>query len=248
MKYLFFLLPVFIVSCNSNGQPHEYNSKQSTDLDTIFYVNEMSKYLDTIYLDRFEEEIIAFEKIDSAERLQTGKVLFLGSSSIRMWTDLASDLHPIPVINRGFGGSTMPEAVYYFNRIVLPYKPNTIVLYEGDNDLTADFLTHEVVLSTFKLFVRLTERYLPNTHIYFISIKPSPAREEFLDKMLITNMLIEEYCNKGRHLHYIDITQEMFDSYGEIRRDIFEYDELHMNRKGYDIWSKIIKHALLSNQ
>ena len=127
----------------------------------------------------------------------------------------------------------------------MPYKPSAIVIYEGDNDITAEFLTQDVVLETFKLFVRLTERYLPRTSVYFISIKPSPKREEFIDKLLITNVLIEEYCNKKNNLHYIDITEPMYDEMGEIRHDIYHNDLLHMNQKGYKIWSKIIKRELM---
>jgi len=247
MKYFAFAIFLIIISCNSNGQSYEHSYNNLNEKDTIYYMKEMSRYLDTTFLNRYENEIILYEKEDSLKGIIEGKVLFLGSSSFRKWYSLEKDMFPIPVINRGFGGSTLPEAVYYFNRIVLPYKPCSIVLYEGDNDVTANFLTHEVVLSAFKLFTRMTEKYIPDTHIYFVSIKPSPSREKYLDKMLITNVIIEEYCNSKRNLHYIDITNEMFDNMGEIRRDIFLRDELHMNAKGYDIWKKIIKNALLSN-
>jgi lysophospholipase L1-like esterase len=247
MKYWVFIIIIFLASCNAGGQSYKTEHSKITEKDTIYYMKEMSRYLDTTFLNRYEDEISAYEKKDSLNGITQGQILFIGSSSIRKWYDLPQDMYPIPTINRGFGGSTMPEAVYYFNRMVLPYKPASIVLYEGDNDITADFLTHEVVLSSFKLFVQLTENYLPDTHIYFLSIKPSPAREKYLDKMLITNVLIEEYCNNKRHLHYIDITEKMFNSYGEIRRDIFVRDMLHMNREGYKIWAKIIKKALLSN-
>lgn len=205
----------------------------------------MSYYLDTTFLNRYEPDILEYERRDSLCGYKKGQVLFLGSSTIKKWTSLEQDMYPIPVINRGFGGSTMPEAIYYFNRIVIPYKPAAVVLYEGDNDITASFLTLEVVLLTFKLFVRLTEKYIPNTHIYFISIKPSPSREKYTDKMLITNKYIEDYCNEKSNLYYIDITLNMYDNMGEIRRDIFLRDELHMNKKGYLIWTKIIKDALL---
>jgi len=247
MKYFIFILFIISVACNSNGQSYEINKQYLQEKDSIYYMQEMSTYLDTTFLNRYEEEIIEFEQEDSLNGIKEGQVLFIGSSSFRKWYELRKDLYPIPVINRGFGGSTLPEAIYYFNRIAVPYKPSVIVLYEGDNDITANFLTHEVVLSAFKLFVRMTEQYLPNTHIYFVSIKPSPAREKYLDKMLLTNVLIEEYCKEKSNLHYIDITTQMYDSYGEIRRDIYLSDGLHMNRRGYEIWAKIIKDELLKN-
>ena len=242
MKYLSLVLLIFILSCSTQGQSnHEENS------DSIYYMHEMSAYLDTSFLNRYEEDIIEYERRDSISGITKGQVLFIGSSSIHKWVSLEEDMFPIPVINRGFGGSTLPEVIYYFKRIVKPYKPSVIVLYEGDNDITAESLTHEVVLESFKLFVRLTKKHLPNTHVYFLSVKPSPAREIFLDKLLITNTLLEEYCNENNNLFYIDITGPMYDQMGEIRRDIFLRDKLHLNEKGYKIWSKIIKDALLKN-
>ncbi|MCD4795504.1 MAG: hypothetical protein K8R54_19900 [Bacteroidales bacterium] len=249
MKNLLFILITFIFACNSNGQSNDNQNIDNREYrikeDSIFYMKEMSHYLDTTFLNRYESDILKYERTDSLNGYKKGQVLFLGSSTIRKWTSLKKDMYPIPVINRGFGGSTMSEAIYYFNRIVIPYEPSSIVLYEGDNDITASFLNLDVVLSTFKLFVRLTEKYIPNTHIYFISIKPSPSREKYIDKLLIANMYIEDYCNEKSNLHYIDITHDMYDDMGEIRRDIFTRDELHMNEKGYSIWAKIIKDALL---
>jgi lysophospholipase L1-like esterase len=135
--------------------------------------------------------------------------------------------------------------LYYYDRLVLKYQPSKIVLYEGDNDITASFLTPDVVLKCFELFVKLTEIYLPGTTIYFISIKLSPSREKFIDKLLITNMMIKEYCNLHPKLHYIDITEKMYDSDGNIRTDIFLSDKLHLNEKGYELWTDIIKKNII---
>lgn len=254
MKLINLLLITFSLvsfSCQTNSQTQVKNfdvtNNFTLESDTILYMLEMSNYLDTTYLNRYEEEILNFEETDAKKGINKGDILFLGSSSIRKWFSLEKNMFPIPIINRGFGGSTLPEAIYYFNRIAMPYKPSAIVLYEGDNDITAPFLTPEVILKMFNLFVGLTEKYLPNTKIYFLSIKPSPAREKFMDKLLITNKLIKDECGKKTKLFYVDITKEMFDKNGEIRSDIFQKDRLHMNKKGYDIWKDIIKDALLKS-
>lgn len=248
---LLIILSLLSFSCQTNSQTQVKNfdvtNNFKLETDTILYMLEMSNYLDTTYLNRYEEDILKFEETDSIKGYNEGEILFLGSSSIRKWFSVKKDMFPIPIMNRGFGGSTLPEAVYYFNRIVMPYKPSAIVLYEGDNDITAPFLSPEVILKMFNLFVRLTEKYLPNTSIYFLSIKPSPAREKFMDKLLITNKLIEDECNKNTKLFYIDITEKMYDENGYIRRDIFQKDRLHMNKKGYNIWKLIIKDALLKS-
>jgi len=248
----FYIILFSFLSCNSDSQNQIRNfdvtSKYQIESDTILYMQEMSTYLDTLFLNRYEDEVVKYEKKDTEKGITTGQILFFGSSSIRRWYSIKEDLFPMPVINRGFGGSTLPEAIYYFNRLVIPYKPSAIVLYEGDNDVLAPFLTPDVILNTFELFVRMTEKYLPNTHIYFLSIKPSPKRIDYIDKMLIANMKIENLCNLKRNLTYIDITDSMYDSYGNIRNDIFQKDKLHMNKKGYNIWAKIIKDALLNKK
>lgn len=211
------------------------------------YIKELAKDMDTTFLSRYEDEIIKFEKEDSAKGIKKGQVLFAGSSSFRKWLNMKKDLFPIPVLNRGFGGSTMPELDYYFFRIVKPYNPSAIVIYEGDNDVLAPFLTPELILKSFDIFVQLTKQYLPNTKIFFVSIKPSPARAAYLKKMNKTNRLIRNYCEKDKYLFYIDITKQMFCKNGQIRQDIFRKDLLHMNEKGYNIWRKIIKKELINN-
>ncbi len=243
---------ITIILCFSGYFTSSQNIKNETadydfNLDKIYYMKVMSTFLDTTFLKRYENEIILFEKEDSATGIDKNKILFAGSSSFRKWTGLEKDMYPLQVINRGFGGSTLPELLYYYDRLILKYQPSKIVLYEGDNDITAAFLTPEIVLKCFKLFVQLTENYLPGTPIFFISVKISPSREEFMDKLLITNMLIQEYCRNHPNLYYIDITQPMYDEYGNIRRDIFQSDELHLNESGYEIWTKIIKEALLKH-
>ena len=219
-------------------------SKEIFTYNSSNYIQELAKDMDTAFFSRYEDEIIEFEKEDSAKGIAKGKVLFVGSSSFRKWLNMKKDLFPVPVLNRGFGGSTMPELDYYFFRIVKPYKPKAIVVYEGDNDILAPFLTPEVILKSFDIFVELTKQYLPKTKIFFLSIKPSPSRINYLNKMRKTNKLIKNYCEKDKDLFYIDITKQMFDEKGNIREDIFRKDRLHMNEKGYKIWSKIIKEEL----
>ncbi len=247
----FFLFIFLFLSTISFGQTNAADistfSKHIFTYNSSNYIQELAEDMDTAFFNRYEEEIIEFEKEDSTTGITKGKILFVGSSSFRKWANMKSDLFPIPVINRGFGGSTMPELDYYFFRIVKPYMPKAIVVYEGDNDVLAPFLTPEVILKSFVVFTELTEQYLPRTKIFFVSIKPSPSRLNYLSKMQKTNRLIKDYCNKNKNLFYIDITKQMFDKNGQIREDIFRNDRLHMNEKGYKIWSKIIKTELLKN-
>lgn len=251
MKRFFSFILLFLTTF-SNGQTNAGTdvssfSKHVFTYNSSNYIQELAEDMDTAFFNRYEDEIVEFEKTDSANGIKKGEIILVGSSSFRKWTNMKSDLFPIPVLNRGFGGSTMPELDYYFFRIIKPYMPKAIVVYEGDNDVLAPFLTPEVILKSFVIFTELTKQYLPKTKIFFVSIKPSPSRFDSLPKMQKTNQLIKDYCSKDENLFYIDITKQMFDKNGQIREDIFRNDRLHMNEKGYKIWSKIIKAELLKN-
>ena len=251
MKCIFTYILLFITIL-SQGQTNA-NTNVSLFSEDIFtynssnYIQELAKDMDTLFFNRYEEEILDFEKEDSAKGITKGEILFVGSSSFKKWTNIETDLFPLRVLNRGFGGSTMPELDYYFFRIVRPYKPAAIVIYEGDNDVLAPFLTSSVILKSFDIFVQLTKQFLPNTKVFFVSVKPSPSRVDYLKKMQETNSLIKSYCTKDKNLFYIDITKHMFNEDGQIREDIFRNDRIHINEKGYKIWSEIIKVDLMRN-
>ncbi len=247
MRNIFLLIFTIIIKISGGQTETVIKPEIIPVIDSSSYVKILSEYMDTTFFNRYEDEIIKYEQADSAQGVPKEKVLFVGSSSFKKWYNIETDLLPFPVLNRGFGGSTMPELDYYFFRMVKPYKPSAIVIYEGDNDVLAPFLTPEVILKSFSIFVSLTKQYLPGTKIFFVSIKPSPARLKYLKKMQTTNLLIKNYCNKSENLFYIDITKPMFDKKSRIREDIFRNDRLHMNEKGYKIWADIIKKELLEN-
>lgn len=194
---------------------------------------------------RFEADIVAFERADSVEGYIDDAVLFYGSSSIRMWHDsLASDMAPFPVIPRGFGGSTMIDALTYADRVVIPRKPKAIFLYEGDNDVGHYGVSPERVTELFKALVARVHRALPETEIYFLAIKPSPSRWEHWPAMAETNTMIREICESDVRLHYVDVATPMLNEDGTPNEEIFLEDMLHMNRDGYLIWKSVVRDAL----
>lgn len=235
------------ISCLNQNSQNDYKEineqikKKKVKKDTFIYKKDLSKFADTLNLDRFESEILNFERFDAKGNFTKNGIVFIGSSSIRKWKTLENDMTPLSVINRGFGGSTIPEVIYYFQRIILPYNPKTIVLYAGENDLTSKQTSPHNVLETLKIFVNMTNFYLPATNIYFISIKPSIARKHLWRKMELTNMLIRDYMEAKGKINYIDVSSSMLKKNGEIRTDIFVADNLHLNQNGYQIWTKIIK-------
>ena len=188
---------------------------------------------------KWEAEIKRFEEADRQHPPAKGAVLFIGSSSIALWKDLAQDFPSTRVLNRGFGGSEIADSTSYVGRIVAPYRPRMIVLYAGDNDL-ADGKTPQQVFEDYQAFVGRVRRDLPKARIAFISIKPSPARASLMQRMKAANEMIRDYASRHRGLVYIDVFTPMLGADGQPRRELFGQDGLHMNREGYSLWRALI--------
>jgi lysophospholipase L1-like esterase len=187
----------------------------------------------------WDPELAKFEAEDRAAPPRQGGVLFVGSSSIRLWVTLERDFPGIPVLNRGFGGSEIADAAQLANRIVVPYKPRVIVFYAGDNDLAAG-KTPARVLSDFQSFVAIIHRQLPGRRVVFISVKPSIARWNIVDRIREANQLIRDYARTDDQLVYVDVFSPMLDAAGQPRRELFLEDGLHMTPAGYAIWRDLV--------
>ena len=192
------------------------------------------------HLDRFESEIQAYEKADAEAMPNKGSILFTGSSSIRMWATLKEDFAPMPVINRGFGGSTVAEVNYYTDRIVHKYEPGLIVFYCGENDLV-EGRPPALVFQDFKKFIGETEKNLTGVPVVYISAKPSPARWEHWRKYEILNRMIEQFSSNRSNLHFINISETLMGGNGEPDSTLFIEDQLHMNRGGYANWTEVLR-------
>lgn len=194
----------------------------------------------------FYNEIQNFKKEDSLHFPPKHAILFLGSSSFRKWSDVQEYFPGYAIINRGFGGSTFPDAIRYADEIVFPYEPRQILIYEGDNDVaSSDKITADSVLNRFKTLFYLIRKKLPKTSIAFVSIKPSLAREKLMPVMAKANSLIKNFLKDKKNAAFIDVYHSMLNEDGTPKKDIFIGDGLHMNAKGYAIWQKIIKPYLL---
>ena len=194
----------------------------------------------------FYSEIQQFKKEDSAHFPPKHAILFLGSSSFRKWTDVQKYFPGYPIINRGFGGSTFPDAIRYADEIVFPYHPRQVLIYEGDNDVaSSDKITADSVLNRFKTLFYLIRKKLPKTSIAFVSIKPSLSREKMMPEMAKANSLIQQFLKDKKNAAFIDVFHSMLNADGTPIKDIFLGDGLHMNAKGYAIWQKIIQPYLI---
>lgn len=192
----------------------------------------------------FEKEIEAFEQQDKKAPPPADAVLFIGSSSFRRWSTLAHDFPEIPVINRGFGGSTIADSVRYVPRIVLPYKPRLIVMFAGGNDLDGG-KTPAQVTKDFEAFVAAVRATLPAVPIAYISINPSIKRWKEDDKIRETNRLIADYMRTQPKLTFIESYSGMLGPDGKPQKALLIEDGLHLNSDGYKAWTAIIKAPIL---
>jgi len=190
----------------------------------------------------FDNEIRDFKHQDSLKTPPKDGILFIGSSSIRKWTDLESRFPNEPIIRRGVGGCELWQVVdYYTNYILFPYKPRKIFIYAGENDIAAG-KTGKFVFEEFQKLWGMIHQKLPNTTIYFMSVKPSPSRAKFIGEVNIANDLIRKYLRNKKNSIYIDVSTVLFTS-GTTTPDnsLFEGDLLHLNSKGYDKWQKVLE-------
>jgi len=191
-------------------------------------------------LDRFEKEIVAFEKQDSIALPAKGMKLFIGSSSFRLWKSFDADTKGMNAFNRGFGGSTMKEALYYFDRMVAKYQPAWVFLYEGDNDLAGGQSPEEIIAAFEEFSARLTKQ-VPGAKLVFVSARPSLAREAIKAKQQDLNQRIAAISAKRKGHYVIDMHSPFYNADGSLMQDIFVADKLHLNEKGYAIFAKQIQ-------
>jgi lysophospholipase L1-like esterase len=189
---------------------------------------------------QWEADIRAFEAADLSDPPVRGGIIFTGSSSIRMWTTLNEDFPGLPVVNRGFGGSMLAEVTAFVDRIITPHQPMLVVVYCGGNDINAG-RTADQVLRDFQALVKAMHARLPTTRIAYISIAPNPARWAQVETIKAANSAIRQYVRTDSTLDFIDVFPHMLGADGLPKGDIFLDDRLHMNRKGYELWTGIVR-------
>ena len=214
------------------------NSIPSISLGQAGSGKEISKNQKPDPAERWEKDIAKFEAADKKNPVKPGGVLFLGSSSIRMW-DLKKFFSKKDFLNRGFGGSEISDSIYHFDRLVKPYMPATIVFYAGDNDISKK-KSPKTVFEDFKTFAKKTKDILPKTKIVFVAIKPSLSRWKLVEKMREANQLIADFAKDDPNVVYADIDTPMIGDDKKPMKDLFVDDGLHMSDKGYEIWTTVI--------
>jgi lysophospholipase L1-like esterase len=190
---------------------------------------------------RFEQEIAALEHWDRQNAFPRNAVLFVGSSSIRMWPT-AECFPNLPVINRGFGGAHISDVNHFAERIVLKYAPRLIVFYAGDNDIESG-KSPQQVFESFQAFAKRIHDRLPRTRIIYLPIKPSIARWPKWPQMQEVNARVEQLSRSEERIIYVDTATPMLDERGKPRSELFLDDGLHLNDMGYAMWTKTLQPA-----
>jgi lysophospholipase L1-like esterase len=188
--------------------------------------------------DKWAKEMAAFEEQDRKDPA-LGGVVFVGSSSIRLW-DLAKAFPGVPALNRGFGGSEIPDSVSHADLLVIKHKPAIVIFYAGDNDI-ANSRTPQQVFGDYKAFVTKIHAALTATRIAFIGIKPSIQRWALVDKIRAANTLVRDYAATDERLGFVDVDGPMLGWDEKPRKDLFVADGLHMTAKGYEVWTALVR-------
>ena len=192
---------------------------------------------------RFEPEVLKFEALDRRVPPPPRPILFVGSSSIRLWTHLPTSIHGRPVLNRGFGGSRFKDLLRFFNRVVLPYGPSVVVVYEGDNDL-AEGQTPAEIAQDLAVFLERAETELRGTSILLLTVKPSPSRVHLLEVQSEFNRRLKLLPQSHPRVRVIDVVSPLLDSQGKPDPRFFAADRLHLNADGYEAWRQPVLDAI----
>ncbi len=247
-RFYFLLIVLFLAGCSSEIKEIETrieNRLAKTNTNASFFQLKRDAYY--IYQwnkdETFRDEINEFKRLDKENFPGKGKILFTGSSSIRFWDSLEEDMEPLEVLNRGFGGAQISHVIHHFEEIIKPYEPKAIVFFCGTNDLTA-LKTPKETMSDFKKFLSLVRNEFGNIKVYVIGIKPSVDRL-YLDKEeRIFNSSIKLLASQDAYLEYIDVWDSMLSEDGSRMPELFIEDGLHMNKKGYKVWTKQVRKSL----
>ncbi len=188
----------------------------------------------------YQKEIESFEAHDAVLPPRKGMILFVGSSIFRCWTSLEQDLHPLPVLNRAFGGARTWEVLHYLDRIVLPYAPRMIVYYCGSNDVHCGSAARDIS-RRFSEFVEKVRATLPETTIVFVSIIKAPQKQDKWPVIDQANAMIRSYGDTAHKVFFLDVNPAFFNDRHEPRLELYADDGLHLMPEGYRAMTKILK-------
>jgi lysophospholipase L1-like esterase len=216
-----------------------------TYISSLQWLDMTRQYVNIPAPNNFENEILLFEKADVQNFPPKGAILFIGSSSIRLWRTMDEDLPGITYINRGFGGSRTDDVLHFFDRIVAPYQPSTIVYFTGTNDLASGRSPEETVENTEEFIKRVNEVFPYKPKILILSNTIAVSRKHLYKSYHEANRLLQRMLERYDNAFYVDVTTPGLRPDGQPRPEIYTHDSLHLNRMGYEMWGKVVYPYLL---
>lgn len=191
---------------------------------------------------KWTKAIAGFSKKNQSEKHPDDSILFVGSSSIRLWKDIDADMQPYHAIQRGFGGSTWSDVAVFADQIIKPHTFRAVVFFVG-NDIAGkkDDKAPEEVASLFEYVVNKVRAHNPKAAIFYIAVTPASSRFKVWPKIRAANTKVENYCKKADNVHFIATESSYLNANGKPRDELFLKDRLHLNRDGYILWRATIK-------
>ena len=236
---------LLITACASNG------SQNTADIEnSATYVIEGSipivKESEAEWIKRYEDYIMTLVEKSDADTEKDIDVLFFGSSSIRLWKDLDEMMYPLKVVNRGYGGASIRDIHYNYGRVLADYNPKAFVIF-CDNDICGNEndLTVGEVYDHYRLLFQRLEKDYPGIPVFFLSWKYSELRAGLRDKQQLVNGVMKDFAAKSPQVTFVDVNSTLLKEDGDVNSELFESDNLHINRDGYLLWTSVLKPQLL---
>jgi len=236
---------LLITACASNGSQNTADKENSAT-----YVIEGSipivKESEAEWIKRYEDYIMTLVEKSDADTEKDIDVLFFGSSSIRLWKDLDEMMSPLKVVNRGYGGASIRDIHYNYDRVLADYNPKAFVIF-CDNDICGNEndLTVGEVYDHYRLLFQRLEKDYPGIPVFFLSWKYSELRAGLRDKQQLVNGVMKDFAAKSTQVTFVDVNSTLLKEDGDVNSELFESDNLHINRDGYLLWTSVLKPQLL---
>ena len=186
-------------------------------------------------------EIEEFKRLNAQVQPEKA-LLFVGSSSIRLWKTLASDMAPYPVIQRGYGGAHLRDAIFFPDALLGNHHPAMVIGFIA-NDIkgVAEDESSQRVKRLFKYFVKQVRERYPDVPFLWVEITPTKSRWAQWNEIQRLNKKVKAYCEKTDHLYFVETAEAFLNAEGFPKTELFVEDQLHLNPQGYVLWSTIIK-------
>jgi lysophospholipase L1-like esterase len=195
---------------------------------------------DDIQTALYDDDVNAVLAQISRHTLPAAPIAFYGSSSFRLWQNIATDLNSLDVVNLGFGGGTNASGLHYIDRLLTPLRPAKIVLYFGENDISNDGLSAKTSFENFRKLLEQITVSVPGVPVFFLSAKQSPTKWIYCDVIEEFNDLAEEYCDNHSSLTYVNVTDVLLGENGRPIGGYYISDGVHLNPAGYSRWAKVL--------